>query len=214
VPSERLTDFPLFPLPIVLLPTEAVPLHIFEDRYKTMIGICIEAQTEFGVAWMSDDGLKDVGCCASVVDVLETMEDGSMNILVRGTTPFRLIERSEQHLYPAGTIDPLDDRDEQVADEVIGEARGNYADLLEKATDQRPEPAALDQLGSYEMAATIEIGLPVKQGLLELRSEQARLRLLARLFKDGLGRLEVARQIGEHAQTNGKVKFDSGASEA
>lgn len=211
MPAERETDYPLFPLPIVLLPTEAVPLHIFEQRYKAMMATCLEQQREFGVIWLSDDGLKDVGCSAAIEEVLEELEDGRMNILVRGTTPFRLVERSEEHAFPAGTIDPLADREEDVGEKVAEAARSSYADLLEKATDERPEAAAIAELGAYEMAATVDIGLDVKQGLLELRSEQARLRLLARLFKDGLERLEIARRIGERAQSNGKVKFNWGA---
>jgi hypothetical protein len=113
-------------------------------------------------------------------------------------------------VYPAGTVDMLEDRTENVEDAVAGEARSSYADLLEKATDQRPDTASLEELNAYEMAASVDIGLKVKQGLLELRSEQARLRLLVRLFKDGLKRLDVARKVAEHAQGNGKVKFDLG----
>ena len=210
MPDERLTDFPLFPLPIVLLPTEVMPLHIFEDRYKTMVSLCLDEHSEFGIVWLSDDGLREVGCSASIVEVLERTDEGRMNILVRGTTPFRLVERSEEHVFPAGTIDLLDDRKEDTKSQVARDARSSYADLLEKATDQRPEMAALEQLNAYEMAASVDIGLEVKQGLLELRSEQARLRLLARLFRDGIKRLEVARRIGERAQGNGKVKFDWG----
>ena len=61
---SRSHDFPLFPLPVVLLPTEVVPLHIFEDRYKTMISLCIDEGSEFGIVWLSDDGLKEIGCTA------------------------------------------------------------------------------------------------------------------------------------------------------
>lgn len=210
MPSERLTDFPLFPLPIVLLPTEVVPLHIFEDRFKTMVSLCLDERSEFGVVWLSDDGLREVGCSATVVEVLERTDEGHMNILTRGTMPFRLVERSEEHVFPAGTIDLLDDRREDVQPRVADDAHSSYADLLEQATDQRPDVAALGELNAYEMAASVDIGPEVKQGLLELRSEQARLRLLARLFRDGIKRLEIARRIGERAQGNGKVKFDIG----
>ena len=100
--------------------------------------------------------------------------------------PFRLLARQEDHAYPAGTIELLDDRTaDESEDPAAGEARERYADLLEHITDERPEEAALAELSAYEMAASVEIDLPVKQGLLELRSEQERLRLLARLFKDG-----------------------------
>ena len=205
-------DVPLFPLPIVLLPTEVVPLHIFEDRFKTMIDGCLEGDGEFGVIWLSDDGLKEVGCKARVTEVLERMDDGRMNILVEGTSPFRLLEKSEVHPYPAGEIELLDDPGEDVEDveeEVGEEARESFAELVERVTDRRPEDTTLSEIGAYEMAASVEIGTEVKQGLLELRSEQARLRLLSRLFKAAMERLEVAERIAQHARQNGKVRFSS-----
>jgi Lon protease-like protein len=200
-------DFPLFPLPVVLLPTEVMPLHIFEERYKTMIGECIEDHSEFGIVWLSDDGLKDVGCTAEVAEVLEEMEDGRLNILARGGKPFRLLEKQEDHVYPAGTIELLDEDHAEQAD-AGGEARTRYADLLERITNERPEEEALTELNSYEMAATVEIELDVKQGLLELRSEEERLRLLARLFKAGIKRVELSREIADRASRNGKVRFN------
>lgn len=210
--GDDVHEIPLFPLPLVLLPTEVVPLHIFEERYREMVALCLEEQREFGVVWLSDSGLKEVGCTARVAEVLERMEDGRMNILVRGGTPFRLLERQEQHAYPAGTVELLGDRqaadpdpDPDPDEESGGEARRRYADLLERLTDERPEQAALTELSSYEMAASVDIDLEVKQGLLELRSEEARLRLLARLFKAGIKSVERAREVAERASGNGKV---------
>ena len=204
-------DFPLFPLPVVLLPTEVLPLHIFEDRYKTMISLCIDEGSEFGIVWLSDDGLKEIGCTARVAEVLEQMDDGRMNILVRGGSPFRLLERQEEHVYPAGRIELLGDQGESTAEVVEGDAgddaRERYADLLESLTNERPAAEALAELSAYEMAATVEIELDVKQGLLELRSEEERLSLLARLFKAGIRRVELARTIADRAAKNGKVKF-------
>jgi Lon protease-like protein len=205
--DSRLADFPLFLLPIVLLPTEVIPLHIFEERYKAMIELCLTDESEFGVIWLSDEGLKNVGCTARVTEVLERAEDGRMNVLVRGSTPFRLLERQEEHVFPAGVVELLDDRAEDVERRVGEEARETFAALVERVTDERPEHSALSQLGAYEMAATVDIGPDVKQGLLELRSERARLRLLARLFKSAMKRLDVADQIAEQARGNGKVKF-------
>jgi Lon protease-like protein len=200
-------DFPLFPLPVVLLPTEVVPLHIFEERYKTMIGGCLDSESEFGVIWLSKDGLKGVGCTARITEVLERMDDGRMNILIQGGSPFRLLERHEHHPYPAGTIELLADRSEDVETRVSGAAREGFATLVERVTDQRPDDRALAELGAYDMAASVDIGMDAKQGLLELRSERARLRLLTRLFKAAMERLEAAEKIAEQAQGNGKVRF-------
>ena len=115
--------FPLFPLGLVLLPTEAVPLHIFEDRYKLMIGRCLDEESEFGIVWLSDDGLRDVGCSAQVAQVLERMDDGRMNILVQGTRPFRLERRIEEMEYPAGDVEFLDDESEEPDADLVESAR-------------------------------------------------------------------------------------------
>ena len=90
-------DFPLFPLSLVALPGELVPLHIFEERYKTMMSECLEAGTEFGIVWMADDGLREIGCACTIERVLERMEDGRLNLLARGNRPFRVLER-QAHL--------------------------------------------------------------------------------------------------------------------
>ena len=199
-------SFPLFPLGIVLLPTEIVPLHIFEDRYKLMIGECVEAETDFGIVWLGDDGLREVGCTARVAQVLERMEDGRMNILAQGGRPFRLLRKIEDLPYPAGDVEMLEDSDD--GDETLAvEAREAYADLVETVTDNRPGVDELDGLGAYGMAATIELAAAPKQALLEERSEDARLKTVGDLFATALRRIENAEEAQERAKSNGKVRF-------
>src|SRR5215210_6824948 len=110
--GQAIEKLPLFPLGLVLLPEEVVPLHIFEERYKLMIGECLDRETDFGIIWMSDDGLKDVGCTARVTQLLERMDDGRMNILIQGAEPFRLLRRIEDLPYPAGDVELLEEVDE------------------------------------------------------------------------------------------------------
>src|SRR3954452_12734200 len=136
--GETVDRFPLFPLGLVLLPTEVVPLHIFEERYKLMIGRCLEDGTEFGIVWLADAGLRDVGCSAAVAQVVDRLDDGRMNILVRGGQPFRLLRRIEDMPYPAGDVEFLDDEREDADEELAAEARTSYADLVEHVTDERP----------------------------------------------------------------------------
>src|SRR5437763_935979 len=95
-------DFPLFPLGLVALPSELVPLHIFEERFKTMMARCLEEESEFGIVWMADDGLRPVGCACEIAEVLERMPDGRLNLVVRGTRPFRIEARQRELAYPAG----------------------------------------------------------------------------------------------------------------
>src|SRR5690242_1159388 len=102
--ARRSRNFPLFPLGIVALPSEAVPLHIFEERYRVMIGRCLDAgpsspEREFGIVWLSDEELKPIGCACEIEEVLERMEDGRMNILARGTRAFRLVSRQDDLPY-------------------------------------------------------------------------------------------------------------------
>src|SRR4051794_33095478 len=170
---DLLERFPLFPLGLVLLPGEVVPLHIFEERYKLMIGECLEEETEFGVVWLSDDELKDTGCSARVTQLLERMEDGRMNVLVQGTEPFLLQRRIDDMPYPAGDVELLDERDDGDPGEAGAQARNRYANLVERVTDSRPSEEDLTELDAYGMAATLDFDLAAKQGLLQLRSERS-----------------------------------------
>ena len=205
--GEVVNEFPLFPLGLVALPSEAVPLHIFEERYRTMLGQCIDSETEFGIVWMSDDGLRDIGCACEVEQVLEEMDDGRFNVLTRGTRPFRVRERQGHLAYPAGVVEFLDDTDEEIDEEALKRARAVYADLVKRATDREPESDELDELDAYAMAATVDFGLDAKQGLLELRSENARLRLVTRLFRAATKRLDFVDRAQTRARSNGKVRF-------
>jgi Lon protease-like protein len=207
MPDRLVQGFPLFPLGIVALPTESVPLHIFEDRYRRMIEECLEAEREFGIVWLSDEELKPVGCACEIDKVLERMHDGRLNILARGTRPFRLVERQDDLHYPAGVIDFLADEDEQADAEAAQTTRELYANLVEQATDQQLEEDELEAMDAYRMAATVEFGPDAKQELLELRSENARLRLLALLFRAAIKRLELVERAQARARSNGKVRF-------
>ena len=200
-------EFPLFPLQTVALPGELIPLHIFEERYKTMINDCLEGEREFGIVWLSDDGLRQVGCAAEIEQVLERMEDGRMNILVRGTRPFRVLERQAHLPYPAGVIEFVEDRDEGLDAKLAEGAHEAYAELVKRATDREPDTDELADMSAYAMAATVDFGLDAKQGLLDLRSENARLRLVTRLFRAAMKRLDLVDRAQERAQSNGKVRF-------
>jgi Lon protease-like protein len=204
---EREESFPLFPLELVLLPEEIVPLHIFEERYKLMIGSCLEDDSEFGIIWLSDDGLREVGCSARVTQVLDRADDGRMNILARGERPFRLDRRIEDLPYPAGDVEFLDDELEDADSELLDSAHDRYADLVEHVTDERPAQEQLSDLGAYGMAATIELSPAPKQALLEERSEATRLKVVTELFDLARQRLEEAERTNELARSNGKVRL-------
>jgi Lon protease-like protein len=212
MPERLARGFPLFPLGIVTLPTESVPLHIFEERYRTMIERCLlseagSPQREFGIVWLSDQELKPVGCTCEVEQVLERMDDGRLNILARGGRPFRLLTRQDDLPYPAGVVEFVQDSEEEPDVQAARAARELYRDLVEEATDRSLGETELAEMSAYRMAATVEFDEDSKQELLELRSENARLRLLAALLQAAIERVELIERAQTRARSNGKVRF-------
>jgi len=203
--AESIERFPLFPLDLVLLPGEVAPLHIFEERYRTMVAECLESKSEFGIVWLGDEVLHDVGCTVEITEVMEKMDDGRMNILVQGVRPFRLQQRVDDMDYPAGDIVLLDEEESEDDPEAGAAARRGYAGLVERVTDSRPAEDDLADLDAYAMASTIAFDNDAKQELLELRSESERLSRLATLCVRALERYDYAEQASERASSNGKV---------
>jgi Lon protease-like protein len=210
--EQTASGFPLFPLGMVALPCESVPLHIFEDRYRRMIEHCLQAPSgspegEFGIVWLSEQELKTVGCACEIEDVLERMDDGRLNIVVRGTRPFKLLARQEDLPYPAGEVEFLTEEKEEVDLVAAEAAQALYQELVREATDHEIEGPQLRGLDAYSMAATVEFPVEAKQELLELRSENARLRLLATLLQSAIERLDLVERAQARALSNGKVRF-------
>ncbi len=204
---EKVRDFPLFTLGMVALPSELVPLHVFEDRYKAMVEHCLETGSEFGIIWLADDGLRPIGCACEIVEVVERLPDGRLNIVARGTRPFRVESREERLPYPAATVVFLEDGEAEPDDEVSEEAHAAFAALVKAATDSEPDADDFSGLSAYEMASAVDFGPDAKQGLLDLRSENARLRLVLRLFRAAAKRLDFIERAQSRARSNGKVRF-------
>jgi Lon protease-like protein len=201
-------ELPIFELPLVLLPGEQVPLHIFEERYKRMVGTVLEQGESFGVVLRDDDGARSIGCTARIDDVLERFDDGRMNIVVSGEEPFKVLDRFETPDYPTGEVELIPDQDVPPIDESSATAaREAFAELAERATGERPEPEELDGASAYAIAARIELPPETKQQLLEMRDEDDRMVLLANALGAVGKALERAEEAAERASGNGKVHF-------
>jgi Lon protease-like protein len=206
--SHGPSELPIFELPVVLLPGELMPLHIFEERYKRMIGHCVEAEEPFGVVFRDDDGsARRIGCKARVTEVLEQFDDGRMDIVVTGEEPFKVLERFDGTEYPAGEVESIDAPDDGADDTLAESAREAFADLVRRVSGSEPEDEVLAESDAYAIAARVELPVDTKQELLELRSEDQRMRILADALNDLIGVLKRSRKIAERARMNGKVVF-------
>jgi Lon protease-like protein len=200
-------ELPIFELPLVLLPGEKVPLHIFEDRYKRMVGTAIDQEVPFGIVLRDDEGARSIGCTARI-DEVERLDDGRMNIVVSGESPFKILDRFESQEYPAGEVELLPEEEVPPVDEdSANAAREAFAELAERATGERPDPDELDSASAYAIAARIELPAETKQRLLELRDEDERMALLANALGAVERALERAEEAAERASSNGKVHF-------
>jgi Lon protease-like protein len=193
----------LFPLGIVLLPTERVPLHIFEPRYQELIGECIESDDEFGMLYADEDGVREVGTLARVAEVLERFDDGRMNVVVEGGIRFRVEQLTRGRSFMTAEIGPVEDDDGDVDAETASRAAGSFRALAALAGAETEELDESSPQLSFELAAQVELPPDSKQQLLELRTEQERLEAVAELLDDARTALIATRELGERAKRNG-----------
>jgi len=196
---------PLFPLDLVLLPYTNLPLHIFEERYKEMIGDCLRNGWEFGMLAVQGQSVRSIGCTAFISEVLEKFPDGRLNILVRGRRRFEISQLNDEKSYLRGKPEFFDDdaTESPAAEELREHAIQLYGRLQELAkwdnqSLQGPSPIITDMQLSYKMVAGLPAGLEWKQSLLELRSERQRLDQVIRYFEQlikSLQRPDSPRQI-------------------
>jgi len=195
----------LFPLGIVLLPTEQLPLHIFEERYKELVDECLEEDGEFGLVYADDDGLRDLGTRARVVEVLTRFEDGRLNILVEGGDRFRLVELTDGRSFSTGLVTPIEDVDDSAETAAVDEALRLFGLLREVTESEVDVPEReLPEL-SFALAGKVELPADDKLGLLGETSERLRIELVQELLANAVLTAQRVRRAAERASTNGKV---------
>ena len=195
----------LFPLQLVLLPTERVPLHIFEDRYKELIGECLEGEEEFWLVYADDNGIREIGTRAGVIEVLAQFEDGRMNVVIEGRDRFRLLELTSGRSFNTGAVSPVVDGDDPAEPDSVDRALGLF-DRLRELTDSDVEmPEASTEQLSYVLAGRVELAAEIKLELLEETSERVRLDRVCELLEGAAATFERQRRAAERAATNGRV---------
>jgi Lon protease-like protein len=197
----------LFPLGLVLLPTEQVPLHIFEPRYRELIAECLDQEEPFGLVFADDDGLRRVGTLASVVEVTDRFDDGRLNVVVEGGDRFRLVELTEGRSFHTGTIEPLGDlENDPPSAEEVERATAVFSRLVQLTGAEVEPPDVESEQPSFSIAARFELAPDLKLELLEETSERVRLVRLCEILEAAATAVERQRAIAELAQRNGHAR--------
>jgi Lon protease-like protein len=196
----------LFPLPLVLVPTERVPLHIFEPRYRELVGECIDSGAEFGVLLAKGDGgSHDVGTRAAVAEVLRLLPDGRMHIAIEGGERFRLLELHHDRSFLEGTVETVADDDDPPAAGDVEQVLELFVQLQQTVGSTREPPLADSPQLDFEIVSRVDFGTAEKQELIELTSPQQRYARLVQLLERALEALTLERGLQKLASGNGKV---------
>lgn len=213
---------PLFPLPLVLLPNELLPLHIFEPRYRQLLKDIGLEKNIFGVSYLNQEetltekpAVDTIGCAAEVREI-QTLADGRSNILSVGVIRYRLLEYVETgDPYFVGDVEFFEDDAEDdailnpLADEVFRLFK-RVAKAAHKLSGERgrfPEiPQAEPQALSFLVTAAFNLEPEMKYKMVEMRSTVQRLEKLREILKQTVGKMEESADIHKISQTNGHSK--------
>lgn len=187
---------PLFPLDLVLLPGVPLPLHIFEPRYKEMIGECLEQKKPFGIVRASEEGVAGIGCTAEIVSVTKKYDDGRMDILARGVDRFEVLEVNQERAFLQAEVMVVEDEPGQPPTQMVEQAVRLHAEIAKLAGS---ESGSADESGSnlsFLLAGSLPLDLDFKQSLLTTLSEEKRLEAVIQYLRavlPGLRRASKAR---------------------
>jgi Lon protease-like protein len=183
-----------------------MPLHIFEPRYKELIGECLAEERPFGIVLADDSGLREVGTEASVIEVLERFEDGRLNVVIEGRERFRVVEMTSGRSFQTGEVEGVADEHVDVDEQDAERAMELFRELRELVGSDVEEPELGDPALSFALASRVDFGLDPKQRLLELTSETERLMIVIELLEGALTAVREEQARRELASRNGKLR--------
>ena len=205
---ENTVNIPLFPLNLVLYPGMHLPLHIFEERYKEMVGNCLKFESEFGVLLLNDEQLSNVGCTAKVTQVYTQYADGKLDILTEGSRRFHVLEFMQDDDRLEATIEYFDDVNGDVPDDLLERVLKSYQAMIKLQTSGIGGVKGIfdPKQFSFFIASTMDLELEEKQTLLELTSTAERMRKLDDSLEQIVKRLVELAHIERAASLNGHGK--------
>lgn len=195
---------PIFPLNLVMYPGAIYPLHIFEERYKSLVNRCKTTNTGFGIVSKIDTSISTIGCYVEIIEVINIFENGSMDILVRGIERFKT---TSTQLHPndyieANVIPYIDEEQYRQPDTLENETISKFKGILDRTEIQFDKRYwsnfARSTFKSFKIAEKCGMNLKQQQSLLSLRSESDRLRFLFEHFRkleEYLDRTDVLKEI-------------------
>lgn len=193
---------PLFPLHVVVFPRTALPLHIFEERYKEMVGNAIRDNSEFGVVLAKDEGIVNAGCTVVVDRLLQMHPDGRMDIVTKGQRRFEIESLNEEKEYLQAVVRYFDDDDFAPTPAELRAEALEHLHSLTALTGSEREPDVNDPQLSFQVAQLLP-DLDFLNALLRHRSETARLKTLNRYLAEYIPRQKTIERVKTLAPTNG-----------
>jgi Lon protease-like protein len=207
---------PLFPLEMVLLPEEPLPLHIFEERYREMIGECLRAKTsglgrqDFGVVLAKGQEISNVGCSAQIVTITRKYDDGRMDILAVGKRRFEILLTNEEKSYLRASVEFFDDEGLDTPGETEAEnAVRLFREIMRRLHQASEMPVHLPQpyrYLSFRLAASLPLALEFKQRLLSLRNEPERLQQVVHSMDQLIHQIDAVQEVRDKAGGNGNIR--------
>jgi len=195
---------PLFPLEIVLFPGAPLPLHIFEPRYKEMIGECLEQKRPFGMVRAKENALASVGCSAAIINVIKKYDDGRLDIAAEGVQRFEIDNLNQERSFLQGEVTYFDDEPSQVGSapkETLLQLHEQLFAILGQNAEIEPEADPL----TFQLAHELPVDLDFKQALLEMKSEAERIETLTEYYRATIPKVEKTLQARARAGRNGHV---------
>jgi Lon protease-like protein len=197
---------PIFPLSLVLLPGMALPLHIFEERYKELMAEIIPGRGEFGIVLAKDEGIANVGCTAIVQNVFRRYDDGRLDLVASGQRRFLIGALDQSRSYLQAEVDYFDDDESPEAKaDLRRRVLSAFAPLMRSEPGETADVSASASPLSFRLAERIE-DVDKRQTVLSMRSETERLEYLMKVVPEYLIRQERTELAKRVAPLNGHAK--------
>lgn len=195
---------PLFPLEIVVFPGAPLPLHIFEPRYKEMIGECLSHNRPFGMVRAKENALSAIGCSARIVTVIKKYEDGRLDIAAEGAQRFEIIQINQERSFLQAEVAFFEDEPSLVsksAADTLVQLHEQLFAVMGQTMEVERDLAYL----SFHLAQDLPVDLDFKQTLLEMKSEAERVEILTEYYRATIPKIENSLRVRQRASGNGHV---------